>query len=92
MCECYKIGGPFIAEDPECPVHGTEASSHAASSGCGSGAFSGHCVWPDGNVTIWDGDAIVLMAHLSGGDDEDGNELALPSEVLARLAKITPKD
>lgn len=25
MCECYKIGGPFIAEDPECPVHGTEA-------------------------------------------------------------------
>ncbi len=25
MCECYKIGGPFIAEDPDCPVHGTEA-------------------------------------------------------------------
>lgn len=25
MCECYKIGGPFIAEDPECPVHGYEA-------------------------------------------------------------------
>lgn len=24
-CECYKIGGPFIAEDPDCPVHGTEA-------------------------------------------------------------------
>lgn len=22
MCECYQIGGPFIAEDPECPVHG----------------------------------------------------------------------
>jgi len=25
MCECYQIGGRFIAEDPECPVHGTEA-------------------------------------------------------------------
>ena len=24
-CECYKIGGPFIAEDPNCPFHGTEA-------------------------------------------------------------------
>lgn len=22
MCDCYKGGGPFIAEDPECPVHG----------------------------------------------------------------------
>lgn len=25
MCECYVIGGPFIAEDPECPAHGYEA-------------------------------------------------------------------
>lgn len=25
MCECYKIGGPFIAEDPDCPIHGREA-------------------------------------------------------------------
>lgn len=25
MCDCYKIGGPWIAEDPDCPVHGTEA-------------------------------------------------------------------
>jgi hypothetical protein len=24
-CECYKIGGKFIAEDPDCPAHGTEA-------------------------------------------------------------------
>jgi len=22
MCECYTIGGPFIAEDPDCEVHG----------------------------------------------------------------------
>ncbi len=22
MCECYKVGGRFIAEDPQCPVHG----------------------------------------------------------------------
>lgn len=21
-CQCYKIGGPFIAEDPDCPAHG----------------------------------------------------------------------
>ena len=27
MCECYKIGGRFIAEDPDCPVHGTYAQS-----------------------------------------------------------------
>jgi uncharacterized small protein (DUF1192 family) len=24
-CECYKIGGRFIAEDPDCPAHGTVA-------------------------------------------------------------------
>jgi hypothetical protein len=33
-CDCYKIGGPFIAEDPNCPVHGREAQAeekrHAA--------------------------------------------------------------
>ena len=28
-CECYKIGGKFIAEDPDCPVHGTEAQWRA---------------------------------------------------------------
>ena len=21
-CECYQIGGPWIAEDPNCPAHG----------------------------------------------------------------------
>lgn len=21
MCECYKIGGPFVSYDPECAVH-----------------------------------------------------------------------
>jgi hypothetical protein len=25
MCECHQIGGPFIAEDPNCPVHGRDA-------------------------------------------------------------------
>lgn len=25
MCQCYKIGGPFIAEDPDCYEHGTAA-------------------------------------------------------------------
>lgn len=24
-CECYRIGGRFIAEDPDCPAHGTQA-------------------------------------------------------------------
>lgn len=24
-CVCYTIGGPFIAEDPDCPQHGTDA-------------------------------------------------------------------
>lgn len=24
-CECYRIGGPFIAEDPDCHEHGTSA-------------------------------------------------------------------
>lgn len=26
MCECYQIGGRFIAEDPGCPVHGEDGS------------------------------------------------------------------
>lgn len=25
MCDCYKVGGPWIAEDPDCPVHGRDA-------------------------------------------------------------------
>lgn len=25
-CECYKIGGRFVAEDPDCAVHGRAAS------------------------------------------------------------------
>jgi len=25
MCECYMIGGPWVAEDPNCPVHGHAA-------------------------------------------------------------------
>jgi len=27
-CDCYRIGGPFIAEDPDCPIHGREAQEH----------------------------------------------------------------
>ena len=23
--QCYEVGGPWIAENPDCPVHGTEA-------------------------------------------------------------------
>jgi hypothetical protein len=26
MCECYQIGGRFIAEDPDCPIHGTASN------------------------------------------------------------------
>lgn len=25
MCDCYKVGGPWVAEDPDCPVHGRDA-------------------------------------------------------------------
>ena len=25
MCECYQIGGPWIAEDPNCPIHGHQS-------------------------------------------------------------------
>lgn len=24
-CQCYQVGGPFIAEDPDCPAHGADA-------------------------------------------------------------------
>lgn len=30
-CECYQIGGRFIAEDPDCPAHGTAAQAERAS-------------------------------------------------------------
>lgn len=29
MCECYKIGGPWITFDPECPAHGYAAQADA---------------------------------------------------------------
>lgn len=25
--QCYQIGGPWIAEDPHCPIHGVEAQA-----------------------------------------------------------------
>lgn len=28
-CQCHQIGGPFIAEDPDCPAHGREAQREA---------------------------------------------------------------
>ena len=28
-CECNKVGGPWIAEDPNCPQHGTNAQTEA---------------------------------------------------------------
>lgn len=24
MCECFQVGGPFISEDPDCPIHGAD--------------------------------------------------------------------
>ena len=27
MCECYQIGGKFIAEDPDCSEHGKNFQS-----------------------------------------------------------------
>lgn len=30
MCDCYRIGGPWIAEDPNCPTHGIEAQHRRA--------------------------------------------------------------
>lgn len=28
-CECYKIGGPWISFDPNCPQHGYDAQRRA---------------------------------------------------------------
>lgn len=28
-CECYRIGGPWVAEDPNCPSHGVEAQERS---------------------------------------------------------------
>jgi len=25
-CQCHQIGGPFIAEDPDCIIHGAAAT------------------------------------------------------------------
>lgn len=30
MCECYKVGGPFISEDPDCSAHGRDARAREA--------------------------------------------------------------
>ncbi len=27
--QCYLIGGPWIAEDPSCPIHGVDAQNEA---------------------------------------------------------------
>lgn len=28
-CECHRIGGPWVAEDPDCPRHGVAAQARA---------------------------------------------------------------
>ena len=28
-CECYQIGGRFIAEDPDCLIHGREGQEES---------------------------------------------------------------
>ncbi len=28
-CECHRIGGPWVAEDPDCPRHGLVAQARA---------------------------------------------------------------
>ena len=30
-CQCYQVGGPFIAEDPDCPIHGRNGLGEALS-------------------------------------------------------------
>jgi hypothetical protein len=32
-CECHQIGGPFIAEDPDCVVHGWRRGDRERASG-----------------------------------------------------------
>jgi len=36
MCECYQSGGRFIAEDPECQIHGStaQAAQRELANGC----------------------------------------------------------
>lgn len=29
-CDCFKVGGPFISEDPDCPAHGSAATNEMA--------------------------------------------------------------
>ncbi len=26
--ECYRVGGPWIAENPACPIHGADGQRH----------------------------------------------------------------
>ena len=39
MCDCYKVGGPWIAEDPDCPIHGNDAQRQQAMQDERSGDF-----------------------------------------------------
>lgn len=32
-CECYRVGGRFIAEDPHCGIHGSAAQAEQRRSG-----------------------------------------------------------
>jgi hypothetical protein len=29
VCKCYRIGSPFISEDPDCPIHGRSPDTKA---------------------------------------------------------------
>lgn len=29
-CQCHQVGGPFIAEDPDCVIHGRAATDREA--------------------------------------------------------------
>ena len=32
VCDCFQVGGGFVAENPDCPIHGSEGSQHETDS------------------------------------------------------------
>ena len=43
-CECYQVGGRFIAEDPDCPIHGRDAQAAERSRNSVNKDYLRHCI------------------------------------------------
>lgn len=73
LYQCYEVGGPWIAENPACPVHGTDAQAKTNKVYLGYECYYNGCdVWRT-VVRVFD-DEVKALVWKEEFVSEDPNE------------------